>query len=370
MTIKKLGNKKYFIRVTKYINKKRRERKFTGILQTAGLANAKEKELIKELEELKLIEENEYLRFTWKKALDDYYSFSEQEHRLSTYYNRTKVLDAHTKSLLEVELKDISKTDIKKLVESCDFSISHKKELLKYIRQVFEIAIDNRKVTINPARNIKIHGDKSQRDKANKLLAMTKDEVALLLNYLKEINHEFYNIFYVTYQLGLRSSEAIALEFDDIEWDKSHIVISKSWCKHKKGFVPPKNGTSRIVPMNKQLKQFLKELSLEKGGCGFVLPRIKSWMNGGATKVLQGIQKHLGIKLTNYHSLRASFITHLLRSGSDVISVQVMVGHSELSTTQRYIRLDATDLQGATSSLEIDTNPMGQVLSFENDSAK
>ncbi|WP_417335906.1 tyrosine-type recombinase/integrase [Halobacteriovorax marinus] len=98
-------------------------------------------------------------------------------------------------------------------------------------------------------------------------------------------------------------------------------LISKSWCKHKKGFVPPKNGTSRIVPMNKQLKTHLRELSLKSKDKGFVLPRNKSWMNGGATKVLQTVQSELGIKLTNYHSLRASFITHLLRSGMDIISV-------------------------------------------------
>ena len=77
-------------------------------------------------------------------------------------------------------------------------------------------------------------------------------------------------------------------------------------------------------------------------------------MNGGATKVLQAVQKELSIKLTNYHSMRATFITHLPRSGMDIISVQAMVGHRELSTTQRYIRLDATDLQGATGALEID----------------
>lgn len=107
----------------------------------------------------------------------------------------------------------------------------------------------------------------------------------------------------MTYQLGLRASEAIALEFKDIEWEKDHIVISKSWCKHKKDFVPPKNGMSRIVPMNKQLKLFLKEKTFKANGKGFILPRNRAWINGGATKVLQVIQKELGIKLTNYHSL-------------------------------------------------------------------
>lgn len=367
MAIKKLGNKKYFVRVTTYINRKRYERKFTGIFLTMGAVKAKEQELVQQLKVLKEKLENEEARYTWKKALAEYSDFSEENHRLSTFYNRMKVLEAHTVKLNDIELIDLDKKTIKELVESADCSIGHKREVLKYIRQVLELAIDNRRISANPARNIKIHGDKAFREKANVLTAMTQAETGLLLNHAKEINHEWYPIFFVTYQLGLRSSEAAALEFEDIHWEKRHVVISKSWCKHKKGFVPPKNGTSRIVPMNSQLKLFLKELSMKSNGKGFVLPRLNSWLNGGATRILQSLQKELGIKPTNYHSLRASFITHLLRNGMSVVQVQAMVGHRELSTTQRYIRLDATDLQEATASLEIKDDPRGQVLSFERE---
>lgn len=367
MAIYKLGGKKYFIRITKYINKKKRERKFTGELPTMGAAKSKEQELLKELEELKFKEENEELRYTWKKAVAAYLDFSEDNHRLSTFYNRMKLLEAHTRIFNDRDLDSIEKLEIKELIDERGLSISHKKDLLKCIRQVFELAIDNRKIFVNPAKNIKIHGDKSHREKANKLEAMSKTEVTQLLAFMKEINHEWYPIFYVTYQLGLRSSEAVALEFEDIEWGKSHIVISKSWCKHKKGFVPPKNGTSRIVPMNKQLKVFLRELSVKSGGKGFVLPRNKSWMNGGATKILQSIQRQLGIKLTNYHSLRASFITHLLIDGVSIPQVQSLVGHADLKTTMRYVRISGCDLKGVTASLEVDFEPKGRVLSFEKD---
>jgi integrase len=370
MAIKKLGNKKYFIRVNKYINKKRKERKFTGSFTTMGAVRAKELELIKELKEIKFKEENKAFRYTWKKAVDHYLEYSEENHRLSTFYNRMKLLEAHTESLYDIEIQDIDKKTVKVIIEDRGSSISHKKDMLKCIRQVFELAIDNRNLSMNPAKNIKIDGDKNNRDRANRLVAMNQREVAQLLSYLKEIDHDWYSIFYITYQLGLRSSEAVALQFEDIDWDKNHVVISRSWCKYKKGFVPPKNGTSRIIPMNKQLKTFLVMLSLKANKKGFVLPRIKSWLNGGATKVIQPIQKHLGIKLTNYHSLRASFITHLLRNGMDVIRVQVMVGHSDLATTQRYIRLDASDLTGATSSLEVDLDRKGQVLLFDKDQSK
>jgi integrase len=365
MTIKKLGNHNYFIRVTKYINGKKRERKFTGILVTAGAAKAKEAELDKELKDIKFKEENEALRYTWKKALVDYLNYSEDKHRLSTFYNRLKVLEKYTPSWDNRELNEISKTEVRELVENIPKTISFKIEVLKYIRQVFELACESHKLSFNPAKKIALSEDKAFRDKASQLSAMTKSEAATLFDYMKEIKHEWYEIFYITYQLGLRSSETVALQFKDLNFEKSHVVISKSWCKKKKGFVPPKNGTSRIVPMNKQLASFLKEKKLMTTSLDdFILPRNRSWMNGGATKVIHQLQDILGIKRTNYHSLRASFITHLLRDGLDITRVQAMVGHRELSTTQRYIRLDGTDLQGVTESLSIEHVKRGELIKF------
>jgi integrase len=368
MAIKKLSNKKYKIRVSKYINGLKKERKFTGILPTMGDAKAKERELLQVLSELKDKEENESLRYTWRKALDDYFEHSEEEHRLSTYYNRLKVLEAHTVVWNELELLDIMKINIKTLIDTLSCSNSHKKEVLKYIRQVFDLAVDNRKLNNNPTKNIKIHGDKNYRNKANKLEAMTKDEVVTVLNYMEEIEHNWYDIFAITYLLGLRSSEAVALEFEDIDWSTNQIIISKSWCKKKKGFVPPKNGTSRRIPINNDLKLILKRLLLQNGREGFVLPRIKSWINGGATKILQKIQSDLDIKNTNYHSLRASFITHLLLDGMSVVKVQVLVGHAELSTTQRYIRLSGSDLDGVTDTLSIMPKSNCKILKLKQES--
>lgn len=368
MPIKKLEVKKYHIRVTVYINGKKVERKYTGIFETKGAVLAKENELKDELKKLKLYEESEAHRYTWKKALDEYLEYSEDNHRLSTFYNRLKVLEKYTVDWNTKDLSEIDKLAIKQLIEAISLSVSFKKEVLKYIRQVFELACENRKIAFNPVKKILLSDDKSHREKASSLGAMTKSEVAKLFAYMKEINHPWYEIFFVTYLLGLRSSEAVALQTSDIKFEKNHVVISKSWCKMKKGFVPPKNGTSRIVPMNKQLGALLKEIKLRSSSEDeFVLPRNRSWMNGGATEVLHELQDHLGIKRTNYHSLRASFITHLLRDGLDITRVQAMVGHRELSTTQRYIRLDGTDLDGVTESLTMCESEMGKVLILNQD---
>lgn len=351
MSIKKLGDGFYFIRVTRHIAGKKRERKFTGLLLTMGAANAKERELQAELERIKSIEEGDAKFYTWKKAFADYLIHAEKTLRLSTYYNRKTVLEKYTSAWSSKELKTISMSDVKSIVEAIPQTVSYQKEVLKYIKQVFEIAITNKHIESNPTKYIGLKDDKSLRSKASHLTAMTKTEIATLLAYMREQNHPWHDIFFVTYHLGLRSSEAVALQFSDVSYENDHVVISKSWCKQKKGFVPPKNGTSRIVPLNSQLKALLIKLQSTNGPEEFVLPRNRSWINGGATEILQKLQEHLGIQKTNYHSLRASFITHLLRGGLDITRVQVMVGHRELSTTQRYIRLSGSDLSGVTESL-------------------
>lgn len=76
------------------------------------------------------------------------------------------------------------------------------------------------------------------------------------------------------------------------------------------------------------------------------------------------MQIELGLRETNYHSLGASFITHLLLAGVSVTKVQHLVGHSDLKTTQDYVRLIGSDLDGATDAIALNLDTDGKVLSL------
>jgi site-specific recombinase XerD len=84
----------------------------------------------------------------------------------------------------------------------------------------------------------------------------------------------------------------------------------------------------------------------------FLLPRYRPFISGGGAKVLNEIQDHLGIKKTNFHSIRASFITHLHQAGVPIGIIQQMVGHTDLNTTQRYLRFCEKDFSTATFALD------------------
>jgi integrase len=153
--------------------------------------------------------------------------------------------------------------------------------------------------------------------------------------------------------LGLRSGEAFALPWKNIDFENGLVHITQSYCFKSENLGPPKNREPRTIPLNPGLAAFLKNLKIRRANGEFVLPHPPGWKHGDAAKILKSFQADIGIQKTNFHSLRASFITHLLLDGKPVTKVQHMVGHKDLSTTQRYVRLTASDLRGATDSLDM-----------------
>ncbi len=148
-------------------------------------------------------------------------------------------------------------------------------------------------------------------------------------------------ILEMLYSCGLRVSELVNLRCSDLFFEESLIkVIGKG---DKERFVP----IGRIA--QKTVKQFLSVRVEGKKGHGDVL-----FLNNRRTKLtrnmifvivkkaaaLAGIQKKIGP-----HSLRHSFATHLVENGADISSVQQMLGHGSITTTERYLHMSNKHLQ-------------------------
>jgi integrase/recombinase XerD len=145
------------------------------------------------------------------------------------------------------------------------------------------------------------------------------------------------------YACGLRVSEAVGLELTDIDLEEGLL--------RARG----KGSKERIVPVGRQAVEALR-VYCARGRPALVGVRVENRLfvnhrGGGLTrqgmyKIIQGYARRVGLDARmSPHTLRHTFATHLLAGGCDLRSLQEMLGHADLSTTQLYTHLSAERLK-------------------------
>jgi integrase/recombinase XerC len=134
----------------------------------------------------------------------------------------------------------------------------------------------------------------------------------------------------LVYSCGLRSAEAVGLDLGDVDLDREHL--------HVRG----KGNKERLVPVGEEaawlLARWLRDgrPQLARGACDALFVSVRG--NRLDTSVLRRL-------LPNPHRLRHAYATHLLEGGADLRTIQELLGHASLSTTQIYSHVDARRLR-------------------------
>ncbi len=157
------------------------------------------------------------------------------------------------------------------------------------------------------------------------------------------------------YGAGLRVSEACALHIDDV--DSKRMLLRVQRAKHN----------PRYVQLSPAVLEALRAYYREERPAGPLLfpgrrgqrPLTRSAVKGALAKIVEaaGLTKHV-----TAHTLRHTYATHLLDSGADIRTVQVLLGHASINSTIHYTRLSRARLMATPSPIELLGTRAGRVL--------
>ena len=137
-------------------------------------------------------------------------------------------------------------------------------------------------------------------------------------------------LFELVYSAGLRAQEAVDLRLSSVDFEQEAVLV------------PGKGDKERMVPLGEEAAY-----------------RLRLYLEQGRPELARGADDHVFLStrgrpldtstlrrlLPNPHKLRHAFATHLLEGGADLRTIQELLGHSSLSTTQVYSHVDAKRLR-------------------------
>ncbi len=244
-----------------------------------------------------------------------------------------------------VSLTDVSRIDSLLIREFlADRFVYLKKESLARkvasIRSFFKFLLREGIIQKNPGATIR--APKKSRPLPR---ALSVDEIERFFGRNSTMSKRDAAIFELLYSSGLRVSELTSLRLNDIDLENGWVrVIGKG---RKERYVPVGDRAAAAV---REYLEF-RRLSLTNIPRGCHTDKLFLNARGGALSsrsVRRILKTHLlnaGLSLdASPHSFRHSFATHMLHGGADLRSIQEMMGHSSLSTTQRYTQVDLAKL--------------------------
>ncbi len=180
-------------------------------------------------------------------------------------------------------------------------------------------------------------------------VVLSQDEVALFINSVRDVKYQ--TVLITMYACGLRVSEVTRLELDDIDSQRMCIRIRQA-----------KGQKDRYTILSSKLLLILRRYYKDY--------RPNQWLFPGHQRkdhlpiaTVQAVCKKARVdsgfkKIVTPHTLRHCFATHLLEMGTDLRTIQILMGHRSLATTAIYLRVAIPNTQNVRSPLDILPDPI------------
>lgn len=267
------------------------------------------------------------------KYVEDYLLFLKTEKKLGDNTINSYMLDLEDFfKTFNGSIESCTKKDILTYISSINgLEVSTVNRHISSLKSFFNYLVDESIIKVSPMEEV---SSLKKTKKLPKYLSIS--EVNKLLNIPLNSEFDYRNkaMLELMYATGLRVSELVSIEYSNIDFENSIIRING---KGKK---------ERIIPLGEVASYYLKVylsdyrsklLKRNTYNQVFLNNHGKPITRQGFNYILENIRELTGItKEITPHVLRHSFATHLLEGGADIRSIQEMLGHENISTTNIY----------------------------------
>lgn len=268
-------------------------------------------------------------------------TFQRYEGVYRNYIKESDIASAkvHTFNSVKLQIFYNSLYDNKKKTSQIEF-------LNRFLKAFFNFAIDKGYIVKNPCKSIVIPGKKEEVLKKNEIEILSEKEIKTIQEYIK--NKPFELIFTLALSTGARLGELVALKWENIDLKNNTISIEQAYkCVYEfnkdetktltaKIQTPKSKGSIRINPLPIKTVKLLKKYK----GTGFVFRyENKVYQDKAVQDEWKKILKECKITHKKFHAIRHTYATLLLKNGVDIKTVQKLMGHSDIKTTQIYLHV-------------------------------
>jgi len=285
----------------------------------------------------------------WDKLLNDFKNYLKIERNLSIntiesyLFDVKKLVNFLKSSKIKIKPEELTETLAKEFIYDISKKVKSPTQarIISGLRRFYDYLILEDIIVTNPIQNIE-----TPKIGINLPVTLTIQEIDNIISSIKltaKTGVRNIAIIELLYSCGLRVSELINLKISDLFFKESLIKVTGKGNKER--FVPIStqaqlyinNYIKDIRCFKKIKKNFEDTLFLNERGSS--LSRVMIFIILKELSISSNIKKKIGP-----HTFRHSFATHLIENGADLITIQNMLGHENITTTERYLHVSKKHL--------------------------
>jgi len=279
---------------------------------------------------------------TFAEFAEKYYVPFAQSHKITWQEDVYKIRGHINRAIGQLCLSSITTRDLTSFQSKMKDlnSATSANAQMRLIRRMLNLAIKWGFLEKNPAAGLDKFKEPPHRERY-----LTKEELPRFLKALEEHSDQMsMAAIRLLLYTGCRKGEILTLQWHQVRFDEGRLYLPKT-----------KNGNSRSIILNAKATDVLKVLYPNKReDQEYVFPSRAGTRKGHLNdlrKPLQKVCEAAGIDDLRVHDLRHSFATLAIQGGASLYDVQKLLGHSDISMTQRYAHMVDDSLQKATDNM-------------------